>query len=120
MTNDVWLPKGYTLEDESKIRSLLHSGDDWQVFNTDGLNNILLARPELVQKWEKTGFLDNSFFCEIVFGTKSFWSLLSHKKYALEPVENGKSPENKVDALAFALAIAFSFLTKKCFMKMTM
>jgi len=105
MTNDVWLPKGYTLEDESKIRSLLHSGDDWQVFNTDGLNNILLASPELVQKWKKTGFLDNSFFCEIAFGTKSFWGLLSHKKYALEPVENGKSPESKVDALAFALAL---------------
>ena len=105
MTNDLWLPKGYKLEDESKIRSLLYSGDDWQIFNTDGLNNILLVRPELVQRWRRTGFLDNTFFCEVAFGAELFWGLLSHKKYALEPVESGNSPESKVDALAFALAL---------------
>lgn len=105
MTNDVWLPKGHTLENESKIRSLLYSGNDWQIFNTDGLNNILLVRPELAQKWGKTGFIDDSLFGEVVFGAESFRSLISHKKYALTPVENGKSPESKVDALAFAFTL---------------
>jgi len=105
MTNDVWLPKGHPLEDESKIRSILYSGNDWQIFNTDGSNNILLVRPELVEKWEETGFIDNSFFSTIKFGNELFRSFLSHKKYALEPVESSNSPESKVDALAFAFAL---------------
>lgn len=105
MAKDLWLPKGYGLPDGSKIRSLLYSGDEWQIFDTNGSNNILLTRPELAQKWNECGFLDESLFGDVSFGTQSFRSLSSHKKYTLTPVENGKSPESKVDALAFAFAL---------------
>ena len=43
MENDLWLPKGYELPDGSKIRSLLYSGDEWQIFDTNGSNNIRSA-----------------------------------------------------------------------------
>jgi len=105
MAKDLWLPKGFELPDGSKVRSLLYSGDEWQIFDTNGSNNILLARPELAQKWNEFGFLDEALFEDIVFGSKSFRSLSSHKKYTLAVVENGKSPESKVDALAFAFAL---------------
>jgi AAA+ superfamily predicted ATPase len=105
MAKDLWLPKRHELADGSKIRSLLFSGDDWQIFDTNGSNNILLVRPELAQKWNETGFLDESLLGEIAFGAESFLSLSSHKKYALTPVGNGKSPESKADALAFAFTL---------------
>jgi cell division protease FtsH len=105
MAKDVWMPKGFELPDGSKIRSLLYSGDEWQIFDTNGLNNILLARPELARKWDEFGFLDKSLFGDVAFGNESFRSLSSHKKYTLAAVENGKSPESKVDALAFAFAL---------------
>ena len=105
MANDLWLPKGYELVDGSKIRSLLYSGDQWLIFDTNGSNNILVTRPELVRKWSDYGYLDESLFTEVSFGTESFLSLSSHKKYFLTPIENGKPPESKVDALAFALAL---------------
>ena len=105
MAKDLWLPKGFELPDGSKIRSLLYSGDEWQIFDTNGSNNILLTRPELAQKWDEFGFLDESLFGDVAFGTESFRSLSSHKKYTLTAVENGKSPESKVDALAFAFAL---------------
>jgi len=105
MAKDLWLPKGYELADGSKIRSLLFSGDDWQIFDTTAMDNILLARPELAQKWNDAGFLSESLLCEITFGTASFRTLSSHKKYSLVPVESGKSPDSKVDAIAFALAL---------------
>ncbi|WJW74703.1 ATP-binding protein [Thiohalobacter sp. IOR34] len=105
MAKDLWLPKGYELLDGSKIRSLLFSGDDWQIFDTNGSSNVLLARPELAKKWKETGFLDGSLLGEVSFGSESYWCLVSHKKYALTPIENGKSPESKVDALAFAHAL---------------
>jgi hypothetical protein len=105
MVKDIWLPKGYELPDRSKIRSLLYSGDEWQIFDTNGSTNILLTRPELARKWNECGFLDESLFDEVSLGTESFQSMSSHKKYRMTPVENGKSPESKVDALAFALAL---------------
>lgn len=105
MAKDLWLPKGYELPDGSKIRSLLYSGDEWQIFDTNGSINILLTRPELAQKWDEFGFLNESLFGDVAFGSESFRSLSSHKKFTLAAVENGNSPESKVDALAFAFAI---------------
>jgi len=105
MAKDLWLPKGHELPDGSKIRLLLYSGDEWQIFDTNGSNNILLTRPELAWKWHESGFLDDSLLGDVSFGTESFRSLSSHRKYTLAPVDNGKSPENKVDALAFAFAL---------------
>lgn len=105
MANDLWLPKAFELADGSKIRSLLFSGEEWQIFNTQGAGNILLARPELAQKWCQTGFLEESLLENITFASTSFRSLSSRKKYALVPVESGKSLASKVDAVAFSLAL---------------
>lgn len=105
MAKDLWLPKGFELPDGSRIRSLLFSGDEWQILDTNGSNNILLTRPELARKWDEFSFLNKSLFEDIDFGSETFLSLSSHRKYTLTTVENGKSPESKVDALAFAFAL---------------
>lgn len=105
MAKDLWLPQGYELADGAKVRTLRFSGEDWQVFDTDGSDCLLLAKSELVQKWNAAGLLDESLFGEIAFGGVSFQSLLSHKRYALSPVEGGKSPDSKVDAIAFSSAL---------------
>ena len=105
MANDVWLPKDYVLPDGARIRSLLHSGDNWQIFATDGSSNILLTRPELAEQWNTHGLLDADMFAHITFGNEKFRSFASHKKYLMEPVERGNSPESTIDALAFAFAL---------------
>lgn len=90
---------------EQRSARFSFSGEDWQIFDTNGSGNILLSRPELAQKWFDAGFLDESLLGEITFGATSFRYLNSHNKYALAPVGRGKSPKNKVDAIAFSLAI---------------
>jgi len=105
MPKDLWLPKRYELPDGSKIRTLIYSGDEWQIFDTNGSSNILLTRPDLARRWTESGFIDESLLREVSFGTESFLTLSSNKKYTLVPVDNGKSPESKVDALAFAFTL---------------
>ncbi len=115
MAKDLWLPRGYTFSDGSQLRLLLFSGDDWQIFDTNGASNVLLARPESAKKWIEFGFMDESLFKEISFGVESFRSLISNKKFALTPVENGSFSKDKVDVLAFALALKESRKTGKNF-----
>ena len=105
MAKDLWLPKGYELADGSKIRMLLFSGEDWQIFNTQGAGSIMIVRPELAQKWCEAGFIDEALLGSMTFGSASFRSLSSQKKYVLAPVEHGESPDNKVDAIAFSFAL---------------
>lgn len=110
MTKDVWLPKGYVLPSGAKVCSLLYSGESWQIFTTSNLSNILLARPQLVEKWEMLGFLDRTAFESISFGKDFFWSMASSKEHTLEPVMSGKPPKSTTDALAFSLALKESRL----------
>ena len=106
MEKDLWLPKGYELQDGSKIRSFLFSGDQWQIYGSSSANNILLINPALAQQWYDKGFLDESLFGVLTFGHMSFRALYSHSKYELTPIENNrKSICDKADALAFAITL---------------
>ncbi len=105
MAEDVWLPREYALPDGTTIRSLRYSGEEWQIFATSGSGTVLLVKPGLAQKWCACGLLDASRLTEFSFGSALFWCLSSPKQYLLEPVGQGQSPDSKVDALAFALAL---------------
>lgn len=108
MAKDLWLPKGYELADGSKIHSLLFSGEGWQIFEAQGVGNILVALPELAAKWSDAGLIDEALLGNITFGATSYRSLSSPTKYVLAPVESGNSPVSKVDAIAFAFALQAS------------
>jgi len=105
MTKDPWLPKGYALHDGSKIHSLLMSGEEWQIYESRGSGNILIVLPKLAKKWIDAGFIDESLLIDIPFGEATYFSLITRKKYALEPVESGNTPDSKMDAIAFSLAL---------------
>ncbi|GMW00556.1 MAG: hypothetical protein AMXMBFR84_16930 [Candidatus Hydrogenedentota bacterium] len=105
MAIDVWLPRGHVLADRSKMRSLLHSGDEWQLFETDGPDNLLLVLPRLAQKWIEARLLDGSLLGELEFGSTQYRILSGDKRYSIAPVENADSPSSKVDAIAFSIAL---------------
>ncbi len=105
MAKDMWLPKGYELDSGLKISSLIFSGDDWQILDTNGSVNVLLALPALAKKWSDAGFLDNHIISQVNLGAATFYSLNSNKRYLLAPVESGETPSSKIDAIAFALAL---------------
>lgn len=108
MVRDLWLPNGYVLPDGSKVKSCLYQHNDWQVLDTTGEYRALLARPSLVEKWDSEGLFNENLFVEIPFGSKSYFFLKSRKEYALEPVDKFNSLVNKVDGIAFALALGES------------
>ena len=108
MEKDLWLPRGHELEDGSRIGALLFSGNDWQIIDTNGWGNLLLARPRLARRWWEAGLLDESLFGEISFGAQLLRSIRSDERYTLSPVASRELVESNSDALAFASALGES------------
>lgn len=105
MAKDLWLPKGYELADGSRIQSLTHSGDAWQIYSIKGSDSILVASLDLAERWCEQGFIEDSLLKKLTFGSASFRSMKCPAKYTLAPVESGKPLHSKVDGLAFSLAL---------------
>jgi hypothetical protein len=105
MALDLWLPIGYDLIDDLKIKSIRYAGDDWQILDTNGHYNILLLRYDLALKLQENNFIDKSLFINILFGLDTFAYILSNNIYQLRPVQDGISIKTKSNAMSFALSI---------------
>jgi cell division protease FtsH len=105
MSMEKWLPKGFTLPDQSSINKLLWSDTDWQIYDSDGSSNWLVVTGQLLEKWNALELLSDSIFQEISCDSGLFRALACNKKNLLYPVAQCDEYENKVDAIAFSIAL---------------
>ena len=105
MALDAWLPVGHRLPDGAKSMVALFGGSGWQILQTQGDGRVLLARDELADRWVKTGLVDEGTLTPIEFGKQRLRSISCGPSQVLCPVSDGKSPDTKSEALAFALAL---------------
>ena len=108
---DVWLPIGYAIRRDSKIKRLLDSGKDWQIFDTCGPNKVLVVRAALAEKWCTCGLVDISWLVDINFGQYVYRALITGKEFALKTISSCKLPTSRDEALTFAVALRES---RKC------
>jgi ATP-dependent 26S proteasome regulatory subunit len=111
MTFDAWLPIGHLLPDGAKSRVAIFEGNGWQIVETQGGGRALLADSNLANRWVETGVITQGELNEVGFGDKHFHSISSSPSQVLCPVTDGKSPNSKSEALAFAQALQ---ATRKC------
>lgn len=105
MALDAWLPIGFKLPDGAKVRAALFDGVDWQIYETMGGGRALVVLDTLAQHWLDAGLIENGTFNAAQFGDRQLRSISSAPSQTLCPVGEGKSPDNKSDALSFALAL---------------
>lgn len=105
MALDAWLPIGFKLPDGAKARVALFEGGDWQILETQGGGRALVVREALVQHWLAAGLIDAGTFNAFQFGDQQLRSISCGPSQTLCPVSEAKSPDNKAEALAFALAL---------------
>ncbi len=105
MEKDTWQPIGFRLDDDRIVRSLQFRGTAWQIYALEDGGHALLAMPELALKWIDGRFLEDALLATMRLGVRTMWVLCSPKAYVLAPVDTGLSPANKVDAVAFSLAL---------------
>lgn len=105
MALDAWLPVGYKLPDGAKVRVAVYEGANWQVYDTQGSGRALVALDDLVDRWVDAGLIARGLGNHFVFGDQKLWALSCSADQILCPVVEGNSPENKAEALSFALAL---------------
>jgi cell division protease FtsH len=104
MTVDAWLPIGYKLPDGAMSRAALYGGQSWQILETQGSGRALVADDALVGRWIESGLLDEGSLTAFDFGDRRLWAISCSPSQVICPVSDGKSPNSKNEALAFAQA----------------
>lgn len=105
MALDAWLPIGFKLPDGATVRSALFEGADWQIYETMGGGRALVALDTLSERWLDAGLIEDGTFSASQFGDRQIRSISCGPSQSLCPVSEAKSPDNKAEALSFALAL---------------
>ena len=105
MALDAWIPIGFTLPDGAKVRAALFGGMDWQIYETMGGGRALVVLDMLAQHWLDAGLIEHGTFSASQFGDRQLLSISCGPSQTLCPVSEAKSPDNKAEALSFALAL---------------
>lgn len=105
MTLENWLPIGYELPDGARCGRPLHADSNWQIVETRGSGNALIARENLFAKWASTGLVDGADFHRFEFGSETYHEVSCGPSQFLAPLSNCRSPNNKNEALSFATAL---------------
>lgn len=105
MTLDAWLPVGHKLPDGARTVIALFGGSGWQIIETQGEGRALLVHDDLADRWVKAGLIDEGTLTRFEFGRQKLRSISCGPSQVLCPVSDGRSPDTKSEALAFATAM---------------
>jgi dephospho-CoA kinase len=105
MSLNAWFPVGCKLPDGAKTRMAVSEGTNWQILEAQGNGRVLVAQDELARRWIASGLVEVGLFSSFDFGSQHFWAISCGSSQVLCPVTEGRSPDSKVEALSFALAL---------------
>jgi cell division protease FtsH len=105
MIRDAWLPIGHPLPDGSKTKTVLQEGINWQIVGIQGGGRALIVREALVRRWLEAGLLEAARFGSFSFGQEALFGISFPERHIVASVSDGRSPNNKAEALAFATAL---------------
>lgn len=108
MSLEPWLPIGHLLPDGAHTQAVSSEGNGWQIVTIKGGGSALIVEPELASRWAESHLLGGGELMPFVFGQRSLLSLSCGPSQILCPVADGKSPDSKSEALAFAMALRAS------------
>ena len=113
MALESWLPVGFILPDGANCRRALHEGADWQIIETEGQGTALVANQNIHDHWLDLKLIDASSFSPLSYGADHFFEISCGPSQSIVPVSEGRSPNTKNEALAFAMALRATRLIDK-------
>lgn len=105
MPKDAWLPIGFALPGGQRLSSILDSGPDWKIIDTDQRQRALVVQQPLLERWIRSKLLDENHAQHFEFGSLRFAAIISSAPHTLTALPNSWSPTTKGEATAFAAAM---------------
>ena len=93
------------MPDGERVRLALQAGVDWQIYESQSGNRILVAKEGLAKRWFESELVDTSQFSTFQFGGETYFEYSSSDEYELSLVSECKSPQDKNQALSFSSSL---------------
>lgn len=105
MVLDAWLPVGYRLPGGASVRAAISGGEGWQIVGVEGNGRALIVHDELAYRWIEAHLVEPTLFNSFSFGNRRLCEITCGSSQVLCPVNEGRSPDSKAEAMSFALAL---------------
>lgn len=93
------------MPDGERVRLALQAGVDWQIYESQSGNRILVAKEGLAKRWFESELVDTSQLSTFQFGGETYFEYSSSDEYELSLVSECKSPQDKNQALSFSSSL---------------
>ncbi len=97
-----FLPRGYEVSSNKRIRKMISEGQDWQIYLTNTDSYVLAVKPELHEKWISDYSLPDGIFFDS--DSREYKILLSTGDYLISSLEKGPFPDSNGQVEAFSIA----------------
>lgn len=105
MAKDRWFPQRHRLPGDVRLGRLLFAGNDWQIYQIDQDTSALIVKSALIERWIASDLLSDAVMFPFTFGSDGFGVVTSGAGQQLAPINESGSPQNKTDALSFAISL---------------
>jgi cell division protease FtsH len=105
MILDAWFPIGYSLPDGSRTRSILGSGEEWQIFDCEQGRRALAAEMPLFDRWVAAELVAESCAGLAECAGRMLAVIISQSSHDLYSLKNSRSPSSLTEAMSFASAL---------------
>ena len=98
-----WLPRGFSISDDKRIKKVISSSENWQIYSTNQDTFVLAVTIALYESWLKDYSLPDGIFGEIT--TQETYRIFCSKgDYLISSLENGPFPDSFGQVEAFSIA----------------
>ena len=98
-----WLPRGFSISDDKRIKKVISSSENWQIYSTNQDTYVLAVTTALYETWLKDYSLPDGIFHEIESNEK-YQVFCSKGDYLISSLENGPFPDSFGQVEAFSIA----------------
>ena len=97
-----FLPRGYHITKENRIKKLFAGGDNWQIYLTNIDSYVLAVKTDLYNNWIDDYLLPTGIFSNLA--DMNLWVCHSSSNYIISSMEHGPFPNDKGQIEAFSIA----------------
>ena len=101
-----FLPRGYFISTDKRIRKMVAEGPDWQIYLTNLDSYALAVKPDLLHRCISDFALPDGIFSDEI--SDEYYVLVSSGNYIISSLEQGPFPENNGQVEAFSIAFILS------------